>query len=59
VATDNTVFAMPETGIGFFPDVGGSIFLPKLKDSLGYYLGLTGARLTGRELKYVILFFIL
>ena len=50
VATDTTIFAMPETGIGFFPDVGGTYFLPRLRGSLGMYLGLTGARLRGRDL---------
>lgn len=45
VATDRILFAMPETGIGFFPDVGGTYFLPRLPSALGYYLGLTGARL--------------
>lgn len=45
VATENTVFAMPETGIGFFPDVGGTYFLPRCPGALGTYLGLTGARL--------------
>ncbi len=45
VATDKVLFAMPETGIGFFPDVGGTYFLPRLPSALGYYLGLTGARL--------------
>ena len=49
VATEQTVFAMPETGIGFFPDVGGSYFLPRLRGELGMYLGLTGARLRGRD----------
>ncbi len=47
IATENTVFAMPETGIGFFPDVGGSFFLPRLPAPVGRYLGLTGARLDG------------
>lgn len=47
VATENTLFAMPETGIGFFPDVGGGYFLPRLPARAGYYLGLTGARLDG------------
>jgi len=47
VATDKTVFAMPETGIGLFPDVGGSYFLPRLQGQLGMYLALTGFRLTG------------
>ncbi len=49
VATEKTVFAMPETAIGLFPDVGGSIFLPRLPGQLGTYLGLTGARLKGYE----------
>ena len=49
VATESTIFAMPETGIGFFPDVGGTYFLPRLRGSLGVYLGLTGARLSGRD----------
>lgn len=47
VATENTMFAMPETGIGFFCDVGGSYFLPRLPGGLGLYLGLTGNRLKG------------
>jgi len=49
VATEKTLFAMPETGIGLFPDVGGGYFLPRLKGRLGYYLGLTGARLKGAD----------
>ena len=47
VATENTVFAMPETGIGLFPDVGGGWFLPRLRGRLGTWLALTGARLKG------------
>ena len=47
IATENTTFAMPETGIGFFPDVGGSFVLPRLPEHSGFYLGLTGARLDG------------
>jgi len=50
VATDNTVFAMPETAIGFICDVGGTYFLPRLPGSLGMYLGLTGARLEREEI---------
>lgn len=50
VATEKTVFAMPEPAIGFFPDVGGSYFLPRLPGKLGLYLALTGYRLTGRDL---------
>ncbi|XP_042207311.1 3-hydroxyisobutyryl-CoA hydrolase, mitochondrial-like isoform X2 [Homarus americanus] len=49
VATERTLFAMPETGIGLFPDVGGSHFLPRLGGRLGMYLALTGHRLKGRE----------
>lgn len=45
IGTENLLFAMPETGIGFFPDVGGTYFLPRLYDHVGYYLGLTGARI--------------
>lgn len=44
VAGDRTLFAMPETGIGLFPDVGGGYFMPRLKDGLGLYYALTGAR---------------
>lgn len=47
VATEKTIFAMPETAIGYFPDVGGSYFLPRLNGKLGLYLGLTGDRLRG------------
>lgn len=49
VGTENLSFAMPETGIGFFPDVGGSFFLPRLPQSAGYYLGLTGARIDAHD----------
>lgn len=49
VATSRLMFAMPETGIGFFPDVGGSYFLPRLTGRIGYYLGLAGARINGDE----------
>jgi enoyl-CoA hydratase len=45
VAGDRTVFAMPETGIGFHPDVGGAYFLPRLAGEIGTWMGLTGARL--------------
>ena len=45
VAGDATMFAMPETGIGYFPDVGGTYFLPRLGMDVGQWLGLTGARL--------------
>jgi len=49
VATERLSFAMPETAIGFFPDVGGSYFLPRLTNGLGNYLGLTGARLNADD----------
>ncbi|MEO0400053.1 MAG: enoyl-CoA hydratase/isomerase family protein [Pseudomonadota bacterium] len=44
IAGDATLFAMPETGIGLFPDVGGGYFMPRLADGLGLYYALTGAR---------------
>lgn len=44
VVTQHSVLAMPETAIGFFPDVGASHFLPRLAPGWGRYLGLTGAR---------------
>ncbi|XP_068824831.1 3-hydroxyisobutyryl-CoA hydrolase, mitochondrial isoform X1 [Capricornis sumatraensis] len=49
VATEKSVFAMPETAIGLFPDVGGGYFLPRLQGKLGYFLALTGFRLKGRD----------
>lgn len=49
VATENTRFAMPETGIGLFPDVGGGWFLSRLPGRVGQFLALTGARLDGAE----------
>lgn len=45
VLTENAVFAMPEVGIGFFPDVGGSFLLPNLGSQFGLYLALTGNRI--------------
>jgi 3-hydroxyisobutyryl-CoA hydrolase len=47
VATERTMFAMPETAIGLFPDVGGGHFLPRMTGKLGLFLGLTGFRLKG------------
>lgn len=49
VATENTKFAMPETGIGLFPDVGGGWYLSRLPGRMGQYLALTGARIDGAE----------
>ena len=52
LATERTLFAMPETGIGLFPDVGGSYFLPRLPGRIGLYLALTGARLRAADCLY-------
>lgn len=49
VATERTTFAMPETGIGLFPDVGGGWHLPRLPGQSGMWLALTGARLKGAD----------
>ncbi|MFQ3667131.1 MAG: enoyl-CoA hydratase/isomerase family protein [Sphingomonadaceae bacterium] len=49
VATERTKFAMPETGIGLIPDVGGTHALPRLPGETGAWLALTGARLGGAE----------
>jgi enoyl-CoA hydratase len=49
VATEHARFAMPETGIGLFPDVGGGWYLSRLSGRLGQFLALTGARLDGAE----------
>ena len=42
IADESVTFAMPETGIGLFPDVGGSYFLPRIRGEIGLYMGLTG-----------------
>lgn len=52
VVTENALFAMPETGIGLFPDVGGTWFLPRMPGETGLYLGLTGARLRAADALY-------
>jgi enoyl-CoA hydratase len=49
IATENTRFAMPETGIGLFPDVGGGWYLSRLPGRVGRYLALTGARIDGAD----------
>jgi enoyl-CoA hydratase len=49
IAGENYLFAMPETGIGFFPDVGATWFLPRCPGETGLYLGLTGARLRAAD----------
>lgn len=50
VADETTLFAMPETGLGLIPDVGGGWFLPRLPGETGMYLALTGARIKADDL---------
>ncbi|KAL8028423.1 hypothetical protein ABFX02_14G159000 [Erythranthe guttata] len=50
IATENSLFAMPETALGLFPDVGASYFLSRLPGFFGEYAGLTGTRLDGPEM---------
>ncbi|MDX1710572.1 MAG: enoyl-CoA hydratase/isomerase family protein [Rhodovibrionaceae bacterium] len=52
VAGERTMVAMPETGIGLFPDVGGTYVLPRLEGKLGFYMALTGARLKAADSLY-------
>lgn len=52
IATEKTLFAMPETNIGYFPDVGGSFFLSRLDGQVGTYLALTSERLKGVQAFY-------
>lgn len=52
IVTENTMFAMPECGIGLVPDVGGNYFLSRAKGSIGEYLGATGARLKASDCIY-------
>src|SRR3954467_2062073 len=49
VATERTIFAMPETTIGIFPDVGGGRYLSRLRGRLAQFLALTGHPLTRAE----------
>lgn len=49
VVTEAAVLAMPETGIGFFPDIGASFFLPRLPGAYGMFLALTGTRVHGAD----------
>ncbi len=53
VATERTMFAMPETGIGLIPDVGGTHALPRFPGELGTWAGLTGARLRGADTVHI------
>jgi enoyl-CoA hydratase len=52
IATERTLFAMPETAIGLFPDVGATRFLNRCPGHVGRYLGLTGARLGAADVLY-------
>jgi enoyl-CoA hydratase len=49
IATERTTYAMPETGIGLFPDVGGGWYLPRKPGQVGMWLALTGARLKAAD----------
>ena len=53
VATERTTYAMPETGIGLFPDVGGGWFLPRMPGHIGLWLALTGARIKAGDCELV------
>lgn len=52
IAVNNLILAMPETGIGFFPDIGSTYFLSRCPNQIGIYLGLTGTRLNASEALY-------
>jgi enoyl-CoA hydratase len=53
IATERTTYAMPETGIGLFPDVGGGWYLPRMPDHIGMWLALTGARIKAADCELV------
>lgn len=53
IVTENTIFAMPETNIGFFPDVGGGYFLPRCPGQTGLYLALTSKRIRATDTLYI------
>ena len=53
IATENSKFAMPETAIGFFPDVGSSYFLSRVKNNFGLYLSLTGNIISANEMIFL------
>lgn len=52
IATEQCRWAMPETGIGFFPDIGAGYFLTRAPGRIGWYLGLTGNSITGADAVY-------
>ena len=49
IVTERTTMAMPEIGIGLFPDVGGSYFLNRMPEGVGMFFGLTSARFNGAD----------
>ncbi len=53
ITTEAAMFAMPETGIGLFPDIGATYILPRLRGYAGMYMALTGARLGGADAAFV------
>lgn len=53
IVSENVMLAMPETMIGFFPDVGGGYFLPRCPGQTGVYLGLTGQRIGAADAVYI------
>jgi enoyl-CoA hydratase len=53
IATEHFSFAMPETGIGFFPDVGTSFLLSRLPKETGIYLALTSTRINSTEARHI------
>ncbi|KAL4002905.1 2-enoyl-CoA Hydratase C-terminal region family protein [Acanthocheilonema viteae] len=53
IATERTILAMPETAIGFFPDVGGTFFLSRLPYNLGHFMALTGYRVVGADVYHM------
>jgi 3-hydroxyisobutyryl-CoA hydrolase len=50
IATENTMFAMPEAKLGFFTDICACYSLARLRNNIGFYLGMTGARLKGEDM---------
>ncbi|HBM10770.1 enoyl-CoA hydratase/isomerase family protein [Pseudomonas sp. Choline-3u-10] len=52
VISERTRMGMPEVGIGYFPDVGGSYFLSRLPNNLGIYMGLTGNHVNAADALY-------
>lgn len=52
IAGEQFQFAMPETTIGFFPDIGSSYLLGQCPGAIGMYLGLTGQRITAQDALY-------